>query len=260
MSYRSQLIAHRGEMHRFTENTLPAIKAAVEAGARNVEFDIQLTRDHIPVLQHDFTLKRTTGRNGTIGQYTLKELKKMTILGSRKHSKVEPVATISTLLEIVELLNDNALTTAFVEIKGQSMSCFGMGNCVDKIISTMRNACFPWTLISFDREALSYAMRSNCPTTGWVLRHHTHYSRKAALKLRPDYIFCNTNKLCWSRHPFWTGPWRWVVYDIKDPLRAKALLQRGADMIETGAIVDMLSSPPFKEDEATMGMHGSPSQ
>ena len=43
MPNRSQLIAHRGEMHRFAENTLPAIKAAIDAGARNVEIDIQLS-------------------------------------------------------------------------------------------------------------------------------------------------------------------------------------------------------------------------
>ena len=247
MPHRSRLVAHRGEMFRFAENTLPGIEAALNAGAQNIEFDIQFTKDQVPVLQHDFNLKRTTGRSGIIGQYTLQELKQLTILEFRKHGLNQPAGSIPTLLETITLLNEYALITSFVEIKTQSMAYFVMANCVDRVIKTMHRAPFPWTLISFDKEALAYAKQSHGLSIGWILRHHSDYSRKAAFKLRPDFIFCNIKKLRLSRDPYWIGPWRWVVYDIMESAFAKALLDQGVDMIETGAIVDMLSSASFKD-------------
>ncbi|HEY9197768.1 MAG TPA: glycerophosphodiester phosphodiesterase family protein, partial [Gammaproteobacteria bacterium] len=47
------LIAHRGYAARHPENTLSALQAAVAAGARWLEFDVQLSADHEPVLLHD---------------------------------------------------------------------------------------------------------------------------------------------------------------------------------------------------------------
>jgi glycerophosphoryl diester phosphodiesterase len=249
MFNRSQLIAHRGEMLRFAENTLPAIKCAIDAGARNIEFDIQFSKDQVPVVLHDFTLKRTTGINGVVGDFSLHELKQLAILRNPNSHSSQPATAIPSLREIVGLLNNSSSITAFVEIKAQSMMRFGRGNCIDKVIMTLTKACFPWILISFDKEALSYAMRNYRLSTGWILRHHTRYSRKAAHKLRPEFLFCNVKKLPLRGDPFWIGPWRWVVYDIKEPTQARSLLQRGADMIETGAIVDMLGSPLFNKDD-----------
>ncbi len=51
-------VAHRGDPYRHRENTLPAIASALAAGADAVEVDVQLTRDQVPVLLHDRTLKR----------------------------------------------------------------------------------------------------------------------------------------------------------------------------------------------------------
>ncbi len=54
------LVAHRGASHHAPENTLAALRLAIEQGAEAIEFDIWCTRDDIPVLLHDRTLKRTT--------------------------------------------------------------------------------------------------------------------------------------------------------------------------------------------------------
>ncbi|GAA1231917.1 glycerophosphodiester phosphodiesterase [Kitasatospora nipponensis] len=51
-------VAHRGDPYRFRENTLPSLASALAAGADLVEIDVQLTRDGVPVLLHDPTLKR----------------------------------------------------------------------------------------------------------------------------------------------------------------------------------------------------------
>jgi glycerophosphoryl diester phosphodiesterase len=54
------IIAHRGDSFHAPENTLDAARLAHEAGADAWEFDVQLTRDGVPVILHDESLLRTT--------------------------------------------------------------------------------------------------------------------------------------------------------------------------------------------------------
>jgi glycerophosphoryl diester phosphodiesterase len=67
-------IAHRGEPVGHTENTLPAIRAAVDAGAGMVEIDVRLTADGIPVLLHDADLRRIWGIDSDLAVLTSGEL------------------------------------------------------------------------------------------------------------------------------------------------------------------------------------------
>lgn len=54
------IVAHRGAAHLAPENTIIAGQVAVDLGVDAWEIDIQLSRDGIPFLLHDTTLKRTT--------------------------------------------------------------------------------------------------------------------------------------------------------------------------------------------------------
>ncbi|MHC3472998.1 glycerophosphodiester phosphodiesterase [Streptomyces sp. 7R007] len=51
-------VAHRGDPYRVRENTVDSLRAALALGADAVEVDVRLTRDDVPVLLHDETLKR----------------------------------------------------------------------------------------------------------------------------------------------------------------------------------------------------------
>ncbi len=51
-------IAHRGEPITHRENTLPAIRAALDAGADVVEIDVKTTADGVSVVLHDDSLSR----------------------------------------------------------------------------------------------------------------------------------------------------------------------------------------------------------
>lgn len=53
-------IAHRGASSEAPENTLAAVRRAVQLGADMVEVDVQRTSDGVLVLMHDATLTRTT--------------------------------------------------------------------------------------------------------------------------------------------------------------------------------------------------------
>jgi glycerophosphoryl diester phosphodiesterase len=67
-------IGHRGAPTVATENTMPSIDAAIDAGADLVEIDVRLTRDGAPVLLHDRTLKRLWGKAVDIGDLELADL------------------------------------------------------------------------------------------------------------------------------------------------------------------------------------------
>jgi glycerophosphoryl diester phosphodiesterase len=55
------LIGHRGYPGRARENTLASFAAALEAGCHGVELDVRLTRDGVPVVHHDATVRTARG-------------------------------------------------------------------------------------------------------------------------------------------------------------------------------------------------------
>lgn len=66
-----RLIAHRGGALLAPENTLPAFAEAARRGYRAVECDVALTRDGVPVLLHDRSLKRTAGLDRPVQEVDL---------------------------------------------------------------------------------------------------------------------------------------------------------------------------------------------
>ena len=76
--------AHRG-LHdnesEAPENSLPAFKKAVKAGY-GIELDVQLTKDRVPVVFHDFTLERACGKPGKVYEYTYEELQQFPLFQS----------------------------------------------------------------------------------------------------------------------------------------------------------------------------------
>ncbi|MCR8995975.1 glycerophosphodiester phosphodiesterase family protein [Brevibacillus laterosporus] len=72
----SYCMAHRGWSGRAPENTMAAIKLALaEPGIQAIEVDVQLSKDEIPVLIHDFTLERTTNGSGLVKDHTFEQLR-----------------------------------------------------------------------------------------------------------------------------------------------------------------------------------------
>jgi len=73
-----EVVAHRGWSGRAPENTLAAFALTLtDPRIRWVELDVQLSKDGVPVVIHDFTLKRTTGRTGRVRDYAWRELSEM---------------------------------------------------------------------------------------------------------------------------------------------------------------------------------------
>jgi len=77
MFKRLLLIAHRGYSSEAPENTFAAFDLAIERGYWDIEFDVQLTSDGVPVIIHDETLERTTNGVGLVAEHTYAELAKL---------------------------------------------------------------------------------------------------------------------------------------------------------------------------------------
>lgn len=96
----TKVFAHRGASGYALENTLEAFALAIEQGADGIELDVQLSSDGIPVVIHDETVDRVTEKIGYVKDYTLQELKKMTVLKDRFPGYGD--AVIPTLKEVLE--------------------------------------------------------------------------------------------------------------------------------------------------------------
>lgn len=102
----NQVVAHRGWSGLAPENTLSSIrKAAEHPQIEMIEIDVQLSRDGIPVVIHDYTLERTTNGSGLVAEHTLQELKKLDV-GSWFHDQYAG-ETIPTLEEVLQVASDH---------------------------------------------------------------------------------------------------------------------------------------------------------
>ncbi len=117
------IIAHRGASHRAPENTLSALRLAVESGAEGCEFDVYKTADDQLVLFHDKDLDRTTDfqqvygkgsdKESRIAALTLEELRRLDA-GSWKSPRFRG-ERIPTFLEALDDLRGKI--TPVIEIK-----------------------------------------------------------------------------------------------------------------------------------------------
>ncbi|MGM9968290.1 glycerophosphodiester phosphodiesterase family protein [uncultured Rummeliibacillus sp.] len=76
---RPLVFAHRGASAYAIENSLDAFQLALELQSDGLELDIQMTKDQIPVVVHDYNLRRLTGKNALVSDLTLKELKSLKV-------------------------------------------------------------------------------------------------------------------------------------------------------------------------------------
>lgn len=71
---RPRVYGHRGAPRAHPENSIPGLLAALDNGADGVELDVRVSRDHVPVVSHDPTLRRTHGENIPINSQPARHL------------------------------------------------------------------------------------------------------------------------------------------------------------------------------------------
>lgn len=113
------IIGHRGASAVAPENTTAAFREALAVGADGIEFDVRLTRDGVPIVIHDSTLRRTGGLPHRVADLTWAEISKIDV-GSW-FAATFANETVPSLAELFTLFQSND-STLYLEMKCDSAS------------------------------------------------------------------------------------------------------------------------------------------
>lgn len=141
--------AHRGLWSDGTpENSLAAFKKAVDAGV-GAECDIHLTGDGVPIIFHDFSLKRMTGVDKAVADCDLATIQSVSLAGTDQ--------TIPTLSDVLDAMTDLPL---LVELKSRDdKDCEALALAVS---NALRGYSGRVAVMSFDQN-LMIRFKSHAP-------------------------------------------------------------------------------------------------
>lgn len=181
-------ITHRGLHDReagVIENSMPAFEAAIAAGY-GIELDVQLTKDHQPMVFHDYDMARLTGEAGPIQMRDANTVRAMTLTDSDD--------TIFDLSDVLSLVAGRV--PLLIEIKDQDGD---MGPNVGPLERAVAQALSTYdghaAVMSFNPYSTTL-MGELCPnrprglvTSNFVTKAWDPLSEKTRERLRaiPDY-------------------------------------------------------------------------
>jgi len=105
------VIGHRGAMGHETENTLASIQKALDLGVDMIEIDVFKIQSGEIVVFHDERLERLSNAGGSIEEYNIFDLNKVTLEGGHG---------IPMLQDVLKLINNKVRLN--IELKGSDMA------------------------------------------------------------------------------------------------------------------------------------------
>ncbi len=193
--------AHRGlHGNGVPENSRAAFRLAVEQGY-GIELDVQLSKDGIPVVFHDGTLRRMCGEGikGGPVDYTAEELSRMTLAGTGE--------TIPTFREVLDLVGGRV--PLVVEIKND-------GNCLATCRAAaeeLRRYAGMWCVESFNPLAVHFFRKERPDAVRGVLSER--FMKEKELR-KPLYFALQILVLNFLARP------DFIAYDFRDAGRSLA--------------------------------------
>jgi len=176
-----KLVAHRGLHDKekgVPENSLAAFQKAVERG-HAIELDIRITADGELIVFHDLELQRMTGVPGQVTKWTLRDLKKLRLLGTE-----EQIPTVDEMLALV-----NGQVPLLIEIKNDSPA--DVGRLEPLLMEKLAQYPGHFILESFEPQVLIW-LRRNAPQ---YIRGQLGYYSKNDPKMTNYYKYLLFNPL-----------------------------------------------------------------
>lgn len=236
-----QLVAHRGFPCRYPENTPVGMRAAIAAGAKHVEFDVQMTADRRLLVLHDDNLQRTAAVPQSVFELPLAQLQQISAHEPARFGEQFYPEYLASLEQMLAMLSAHPHVTAWVEAKQESIERFGLQTYMDAILQALQSHQQDCVLISFSEQAIAYAQQHSDLPTGWVLEKYDSRRQKQAASLQPGFLICNQRKVMHSE-TLWPGDWRWMLYGVESPALVAASAERGAALVETDCIGELMAA------------------
>ncbi len=161
------IIGHRGASAHAPENTLAAFQMAIDSGSDGIEFDVQLSKDGVPVVIHDTDLIRTGRTNKLVADLTSSELAAIDVgswfnrkFPDRSSSAFEK-ERVPTLLSVLELMNGRE-GLIYIELKCNDSTYAGLARAVCEMIRT--SPLLPQIIVKSFTLAAIPEVRKHLPT------------------------------------------------------------------------------------------------
>lgn len=230
------LVAHRGYPLRFPDNSLIGIRAALEAGAKYLEIDVQLSTSDTVWLFHDDSLKRVCGREGKLIELDDQGIQQLRASETERFGDEFSQEPIARLSEVVALLQEHPEVFTFVEIKPCTVERTGAAQVVAKVAAELASIAERISIISFSVECLREVAASTSLAHGIILESWEQLETDAQ-EFENSHIFINYKKLPWDGS-IDVGT-KLAVYEVVDPPLARKLGARGAHFVETFAFPEL---------------------
>lgn len=234
-----QLVAHRGYQRHYPENTLLAVRKAIEVGALHVELDVQLSRDQIPLIYHDDTLDRMSGRSGRVSDMNAAELQVLSAHEPERFGQRFVAEKIALLSDLVALIQQAPDVTFYIELKEEAVRDHGAEICLQRIHRVLSSVLSQCVLISFDEKALAKASAVGFPRMGLVTRNWSKRNEQIQA-LKVSVLFVNKRRIPMGAAATASCPV--VVYEVESIAEAQHWLQRGVSQVETFAVGELLGT------------------
>jgi len=212
------IIAHRGASSEASENTLLAIRRALEIGVDGIEVDVRLSADKHPVLMHDERVDRTTNGHGFVSEMSLEELKRLSTPDGEK---------IPTLEEALELVDGKC--RLIVELK--------VPEAVEPALRAVKNHdALSWVIFSsfYHRALLKLSSLNPNVRTGVIVSSQPISPARLALDAKACAIFQKytylDRKIVDEAHEQGLDIYAWTVDNVESATRLASI---GVDGIVT---------------------------
>jgi glycerophosphoryl diester phosphodiesterase len=229
------ILGHRGWSAEYPENTCLAFEKALELGIDGIEFDVQLTRDGMPVIIHDARVDRTTDGTGRVSELTVEALRPFNAAAKKQTTHVlgfQPIPTLGEVLKAAYSVHPCALCNSEIKVhEGDGK------DVIDETLRSLQEHPYAQNILfsSFHHGCLTYLRERDSqarigllfeqtPVDAWYVANHLQAS---SIHLNHRFATPDLMKACHDRG------FQVCVWTVDEPSEIERFTVQGVDILIT---------------------------
>ena len=185
------VVSHRGDWRNYPENSLPALRSAIDRGVDIVEIDLKMTSDSVLVLMHDARIDRTTTGRGRVCDITFDSICKVSL---RAGQGVATHWKVPTLEEALLICKGRAVVNI-----DQGFQFYDRIHPLLERTGMLGQTLIKGRLTASEVESVFSAYSENClfmPIVNFSKMHHDEILRSYGEQPAPPLAY----EVCWSEY------------------------------------------------------------